>query len=277
MSRNSDRVGSQKPTNNIADVLSDNNSIFEFVTPTEIVDLPTKGKFYPKDHPLHHAESVEIKHMTAKDTDILTSQSLLKKGVAVDRMLQNVLIDSDIRVSDLFTGDKNALIVACRINGFGADYDTRVNCPSCNTTSECSFNLEDIKVKELSNDVDITENGTFLVCLPKCKATVECRLLNGNDEHKLFDISEKKKKHKLPDSSMTDQYKLFIVSVNGESERGLVEKFVEIMPAYDATYLRKTYENITPNIEMKQAFECSSCSVLSDIDIPFSANFFWPQ
>jgi hypothetical protein len=278
MSRNSDRVGSPTPTNNTAaDIVSNNNSIFEFVTPIEIVELPTQGKFYPPEHPLHNVDKIEIKHMTAKDTDILTSQSFLKQGIAVDRMLENVIINKDIKVAHLFTGDKNALIVACRINGFGNEYNTQVNCPSCATTAEHSFDLNEVKIKELSSEVDITSKGTFIVDLPKCKAKVECRLLNGEDEHTLFDISEKKKKWKLPDTVMTDQYKIFIESINGESERGLVEKFIEIMPAYDARYLRKTYESVTPNLDMKHAFECSSCSSVTQLDIPFSANFFWPQ
>ena len=43
-----------------------------FSTPTEFVDLPSGGRFYPADHPLHGKDSVEIKFMTAKEEDILT-------------------------------------------------------------------------------------------------------------------------------------------------------------------------------------------------------------
>jgi len=277
MPRNEGRLDAKSRDNTPPPITDNNESVFNFVTPTEFVELPTKGKFYPEGHALHNAETIEIRHMTAKDTDILTSRALLKKGIAVERMLQNVIVDPNIRIDDLYSGDKNAVIVACRVNGFGPHYDTKVTCPSCNVASEHSFNLEHVNVKEVEDDVKISSEGTFTVELPKSEVEVECRLLSGKDEKKLFAASEKKKKYRLQDTSLTDQYKLFIVSVNGETERRWVEKFVDVMPALDASYLRKTYEKMVPNVDMKHEFECSECEHESFIDIPFSADFFWPD
>ena len=149
MPRNEDRLGAIEQTGaSDAPPVLEKNSILDFVLPTEFVDLPTKGRFYPEEHPLHGKESIEIRYMTAKDTDILTSKSLLKKGVAVDRMLQNIIVDKSIKVDDLYSGDKNAILIAARINGFGPEYKTKVTCPQCGATSEHAFNLEEVRCGE---------------------------------------------------------------------------------------------------------------------------------
>ena len=108
----------------------------QFVTPTEFVELPSRGKFYPSEHPLHNVETLEVRHMTARDEDILTSRSLLKKGVAIDRFLQNIVVDRRVKVEDLLIGDKNAIIIASRISGYGPRYDANVLCPSCVSSVE---------------------------------------------------------------------------------------------------------------------------------------------
>ena len=144
---NQDRLGTQDEGQN-PPIQDQVKSVLDFVMPTEHVELPTKGKFYSQDHPLHNVESVEIKYMTAKETDILTSQTLLKKGLAIDRMLQGILLDKKIRVEDLYVGDKNALIVAARISGFGREYETSTTCTGCGSSTNQSFDLGDINVKE---------------------------------------------------------------------------------------------------------------------------------
>ena len=115
------------------------NTPLQFSTPTEFVELPSGGKNYPEGHPLHNVDSLEIRYMTAKEEDILTSRTLLKKGIAVDRMLQSLIIDKSISVDDMLTGDKNALIVAARVSGYGAEYSTSVSCPACGTSSKYTF------------------------------------------------------------------------------------------------------------------------------------------
>jgi len=95
----------------------------DFVTPTEFVDLPSLGK-YPEGHPLKGKESIEIKYMTAKDEDILTSRSLLKKGMAIDRLINNLIKDQNIDPAHLYIGDRNAIIIHARASAYGTDYKT---------------------------------------------------------------------------------------------------------------------------------------------------------
>ena len=90
--------------------------------PTEIIDLPTKGLLYPEDSPLSSGK-IEMKYMTAKEEDILTNQNYIKRGVVIDKLVQSLIIDKSVKYSDLFSGDKNALLIAARILGYGELYE----------------------------------------------------------------------------------------------------------------------------------------------------------
>ena len=261
-----------------------------FAVPTEFVDLPSKGLFYPSSHPLHGVDSLEIKHMTAKEEDILSSQSLIRKGLAIDRMLQSVLINKDVQVKDLLIGDKNALTVAARVTGYGADYVTKVTCPACSTEQEFDFDLTDVDMTGASFDreelneqlegVEITDNNTFLVDLPKSEHQVELKMLTGADEDKLtkFQKQNEKTKGKIQTSTvLTDTLKSIITSVSGIKDRKQINQFVDNMPAMDSRYLRGVYQKLIPNIDMTQTFSCSECDHEQDLEVPVTTDFFWPQ
>lgn len=280
---NEERTGIRNPDADAPVEQLNESSNFSFVTPTEFVDLPSEGRFYPEEHPLHGTESVEIRYMTAKDEDILTSQTLLKKGIAIDRLLQNIIIDKNIKVDDLLVGDKNALIVATRITGYGDDYEVNITCPTCATVSPHNVVLSELNKVTISDDllqtfdVSQTEQGTFTVNLPKSKVDVEIKLLTGRDEKNLMEMSERRKKHKLQEAVLTDQFKSFIISVNGNKDKNVVSSFVDNMPAYDSRHLRNLYANITPNVDMEQVFSCPECMNITEVNVPFTVQFFWPK
>ena len=252
---------------------------FEFTTPTEFVDLPSKGKFYTEKHPLHGKDSLEIRYMTAKDEDILTSKSLLKKGLAIDRLLQNIIVDKSIKINELLVGDKNALVVAARVTGYGNEYNTKVSCPACAMTQEYNFDLDDHTLSqggEFDNAV-ATGNDTWQITCPKSTAVVEIGLLTGKEEKLLLQQHQKRKQRKLPESSATDQLKFLIKSVNGADDPTSINKFINAMPATDARYVRKAYEKLMPNIDLSQAFECEECGFDMEMEVPFTTDFFWPK
>tara|TARA_Y100000592_G_scaffold61510_1_gene96090 strand:+ start:14496 stop:15368 length:873 start_codon:yes stop_codon:yes gene_type:complete len=252
-----------------------------YVAPTELVELPSKGKFYPQGHPLHGQESIEIRHMTAKDEDILVNQSYLKKGIAIDKLLENVIVNKAIKTDDLLIGDKNALVVATRVTGYGSEYITKVACPSCGSTSDNEFDLEEAKVINnpdlASYDAEQTENGTFLITLPRTGAVVEVKPQTGADEKKIVSQSEVRKKHRLPPLGLTDQIKGYVLSVTHNGNPVTVSEFVDNMPALDSKFLRTTYKNIMPNVELVQHYECSSCGFEQALEVPFTTDFFWPK
>ncbi len=253
----------------------------DFTTPTDFVELPSKGKFYPDGHALHNQETVEIRHMTAKDEDILTSKSLLKKGLAIDRLLQNVLVDKSIKPDHLLVGDKNAIIIAVRQTGYGSEYETSVVCPVCASTSRHEFNLAlgEINGPDACSEhgAALTDKGTLLIELPKSGVTVEAKMLTGKDEANLAKLQQNKGKHGLGENNLTAQFKMFIESVNGHTDRSTVGKFVDNMPAMDSRHLRRVYKKSVPNVDLTQTFLCEECLTETQMEVPLSAEFFWPK
>ena len=279
---NSERIG-LVPDESITAVGSQNvpiptNTGLNFVSPTEHVKLPSKGRFYPEGHPLFQKEDLEIKYMTAKEEDILTSKSLLKKGIAVDRMLESVIIDKSIKLDDLILGDKNALILVSRITGYGSKYETTITCPQCSEKTKNSFNLDQIVEKEaiIPENIRETGRGTFMILLPKTNADVEVRPLFGKDEKHLLALQEMRAKNHQPENLATTQMKLFVVSVAGQSDRKVVDSFIESLPAMDSKFLRTSYKELMPDVDMKQLFECSKCSFEEQVEVPLTVGFFWP-
>ena len=253
----------------------------DFSTPTEIVDLPSRGKYYPEGHPIHGADTIEIKFMTAKDEDILTSPTLLKKGLAIDRFIQNVIVNKRINVQTLLSGDKNAILVASRINGFGADYTTKVTCPNCTTVGEHTFDLAEVQ-EYLGGDygdydISPTENGTYIIKLPKTQFEVEVRLLTSKDENELALKMERNKKSSRLETNLTDQMRKIIVSINGVEDLRLINQAVDAMPAFDSRYLRTAYQKVVPGLDMTQHFTCGACGYEKEVDIPMTVDFFWSK
>jgi len=256
-------------------------SLLDFVSPTDFVEIPSKGMFYPEGHPLHKKEVIEIKYMTAKEEDILTSETLLRKGLAVERFLESVIIDKSIDAQSLLIGDRNAILIAARISGYGAEYETKMQCPACDTQNEITFDISNPKIHYPDTDkvetIEKNEDDNFVFKLPVSKFKVECRLLTGRDEQYLVELKQNKKKKRLQDSAVTDQFKMMIVSVQGVKDKGTIGKFIEAMPAADARSLRKVYAAITPNVKLKDEFSCTSCGHTQELEVPFGADFFWPD
>lgn len=278
---NKDRTGA--PGAGVADdTATSTPNLLDFVVPTEFVELPSGGEFYPKDHSLHGQSSIEIRYMTAKDEDTLTSKTLLKQGVALERVLQNLLVDKSVNINDLLVGDKNAIVVAARSSAYGSDYETKVTCPACGTVDEKTFDLSEIGFIEQADlgDLGITKNDdmTFSILLPVTKVEATVRLMTGQDENKLSTLrGNKKKLSKDAEFSMTDQFKQFVVSISGVEDKNQISSFINNMPANDSRFLRLAYKKIVPNIDLQQHFECNSCEFEQDMEVPFTTDFFWPK
>jgi len=260
-----------------------NTSSLEFVVPTEFVELPSKGQFYPPSHPLCNKDVIEIKHMTTKEEDILTSMTLIKKGIAVDRMLQNIIVDPSISVEDLLIGDKNALLMAARIHGYGAEYQTTITCPKCYTEVEYSFDLGNLQPKILTEErlekynVQKTERGTFIFNLPGTNFNVEIKLINGHDEKRISAAAEHKKKLNLTETLTSDFLRAIIVSVNDIEDQGEINAFINTLPAKYARKIKSITSEIAPSVDMKHTFCCQICTYEGSMEVPLNASFFWPK
>ena len=160
----------------------------EFKFPTETIDLPSEGRLYPKDSPLSSGK-IELKYMTAKEEDILTSQNLIKKGLVIDKLLNSLIVTEGIKTDDLFIGDKNAVMVASRILAYGGEYNVEVADPNTGETFQHTFDLTECSFKELPDDVDYSKNE-FELTLPVSKVGITFKLLTGKDETNIANGSD---------------------------------------------------------------------------------------
>ena len=280
---NLDRLGANPDSSDAtgATVSNQQQTQMQFVAPTEIVDLPSKGKFYSEDHPLHNKETIEIRYMTARDEDILVNKSYIQKGIVLDKLLESVVIDKNIQINSLLGGDKSAILVATRITGYGSEYDTKVPCPSCGEVNDFSFDLieaTNIVTPELSGlDYEQTPNGTFLIKTQKTGTLIELKPSTGFDEEKIAQTNKMRQKNGLPELGLTDIMMTYMISIDGNSDRSYINSYVENMPAMDARFVRSSYAKLMPSVDLAQQFRCYSCDYEQEMEVPFTSDFFWPK
>tara|TARA_Y100001938_G_C7986844_1_gene377357 strand:- start:23 stop:772 length:750 start_codon:yes stop_codon:yes gene_type:complete len=241
--------------------------------PSEHIDLPSEGKLYPKDHPCSDGK-IEIKYMTAREEDILTSQNLIKKGLVIDKVLDSLILTKGITSNDLLLGDKNAVMVAARILAYGPEYVCEITNPKNDgQVIEHTFNLADCPFKKLPKDV--TENK-FEVDLPVSKKKITFKLLNGKEEESILkDINASKKIGSAVAPELTTRLRYSITSVDGDDNKSVINNFSQNMLARDSMHLRKIMRDVTPDIDLTQEIEIGGETV--KVDIPMTVNFFWPQ
>lgn len=246
----------------------------EFEVPTDYVELPSKGAFYK-----NAKSTVEVKYLTAEDENILTSGDLIKSGKVLDVLLQNAMIDKDITPEEMLTGDRNAVLIALRITGYGDEYETKTSCPSCSHVNEKSILLSNLGTKEMIDKPDA--EGLFSVQLPKCKANVKFRLLTGNDEtrlQKVAEVGKKTIKGKLKVATiLTERYLLQIMDVNGNRDKTYIKKFIGVMPIADSFFFREYLREIEPGVDLNYDFECDNCGHNYSQEVPITAKLFWPN
>lgn len=275
MRNNLDRIGVE-PAAQGADVPQVEQAQLNFIVPTEHVSLPSKGRFYPQTHPLHGKDTIEIKQMTAKEEDILTSRNLLKKGVAIDKLIQSIVLDKKINTDSLTVEDRGAIILAARISAYGADYDTNVACPNCTKSIKHRFNLlEKLDSVEKLVEPQTDENGLFTITLPATKWVLTCRALNGFDEKALMRLTEAKKNVSDGDSVLLEQTKMAVVAINGISDKATLEMAIANMPAKDSRFFRTAYQEVLKGVDMRHTFNCSACDFSGEMEVPLTADFFW--
>ena len=239
--------------------------------PSEVIDLPSEGKLYPKEHPCSDGK-IEIKYMTAKEEDILTSQNLIKKGVVVDRLIDSLILTQGVKSDDLILGDKNAVMVAARVLAYGPEYTCEVTTPTGKKINK-TFNLADCPFKKLPEG--ITENK-FEVDLPISKKKITFKLLDGKEEEQILkDIDASKKLGSQVSPELTTRLRYSLTSVDGDESQSTINNFVQNLLARDSMYLRKEISKVSPDIELSQEIEIEGESV--KVDIPMTVGFFWPD
>jgi hypothetical protein len=251
---------------------------FGYQVPVETVPLPSGGITYPKGSVLHGVDSIDIRAMTAKEEDILTSRALIKKGTVISHLLNNCIATPGVNSETMLSGDRNAVMVALRITGYGNDYNVEIDCPECGEKSKQTFNLSDLEIKNLDIRPVAEGENIFEFKLPVMNVPVKFKFMTGRDEQEFMNQQERTKKLGLAgDRLVTQRLIQAIVSLNGVTDRSKIEMAIQKMPARDSKELRRYIDSHEPGIKMESEMECPHCQAVSSVRLPLGPSFFWPE
>jgi hypothetical protein len=239
----------------------------KFKLPTEIVELPSKGLLYSEDSELAKGE-IEMKYMTAREEDILTNQSYIKNGTVLDKLMKSLIV-TKINFDDLLIGDKNAIMVAARVLGYGSEYTFEYG------GETQTIDLSSIENKVLDETLFQNHINEFPFTLPHSKNEITFKILSHKDEQDINRELEGLKKINKDDSpEMSTRLKYMITSVEGLRDRKDVREFVDTaLLAKDARSLREYIKEIQPDVDL--TFFPSEGS--NRVSIPVGVSFFWPD
>ena len=262
--------------------------VSDYKFPTEIIELPSRGLIYPKDNPLSSGK-LEMKYMTAREEDILSTQSYIKDGSVLDRLFQSLIVSNGeghaIKYTDLVIGDKNAIMIAARVLGYGKDYSVEVQDPFSDKTQKEVIDLTQFENKEYdgSNQVELHKNE-FRFELPQSKRVVTFMSLSESKErlikHKLEEQTKANRKLKRDEASreLTTRLKVAILSVDDSYEIKDVENFVDNeLFAVDSRALRAYMAEVMPDIDLTWEFISEETGRVEEMMLPIGVGFFWPQ
>ena len=244
----------------------------DYKFPTETVDLPSNGLVYPVDNPLSSG-TVEMKYMTAKEEDILTNQNYIKDGTVLDRLLKALIVSKEVNYDDLIVGDKNAIMVAARILGYGSDYSFKYN------NETVTVDLQELETIPLDESQLVEKNvNKFEYTLPHSNTPITFKLLSNKDDKAVkAEVKRLKKIDKKASPELSTRLKHMILSINGDTDKTSIRKFVDIyMLARDSRSFREYIKTFQPDIDLKFNHE-SSGGIEEVVNLPMTVSFFWPD
>jgi len=248
--------------------------------PSEVVDLPSKGWFYDQTSPLASGR-VDIKYMTAKEEDILTSQNLIKKGIVLDKLLEQLIISPGVKLDDILVGDKNAIFIAARVLAYGKDYKIKFKDPSTGDDVEDTIDLTKLDPRELDFESYTRGDNIFEYTLPHSERVIHWNLLTHSDEQAIdAELKGMKKftKNKNQTSEVTTRLKYVIKALDGDDDRARIKSFVDKeLLARDSLAFREHIKENTPDLDMTFNFESEDTGYTERMTIPLGVDFFYPS
>ena len=246
----------------------------KFNLPTENVELPSKGLLYPKENPLSSG-IVEMKYMTAKEEDILSNQNYIKNGTVFDKLLRSLIV-SNINYDDLTIGDKNAILIAARILGYGKDFQIKYSHPITGEEEIINIDLAELKNKDIDYSA-LSNVNEFNFTLPKSQNIVTFKVLTHRDERQIEEETKGLKKINLS-AEVTTRLKRAIIAVNGDKEPKVIREFVDnFLLASDARALREYMKAVSPDLDLTFTFVGSDGYTQEGVDLPLGVSFFYPN
>lgn len=250
-------------------------SNMSFVVSTDEVELPTQGKFYKKTSPLFEVKTVEIKHMTAKEEDLISGENNQNESNMFDKLIDSILVDKNLKSSMFLEEDKMALLIKARETGYGKEYRTPVYCTNCGHTGPVCFDLtkKSIKAPLVESSYD-PESDCFEYRLQMMDANVKIKKLTSEEKQELNKEKEKKESLGIEFNYTMSFIKKCLVSFEDTKDKNIISKVVELMPARDAKSIVEFEATCAPTLDTTQEIQCEKCQTISEREVPFSWAFF---
>ncbi len=275
----------------------------QILNTTDYCDLPSRGELYAETNPFYKKDRIPFHDMTAREEDIMANKTLLKNGVAFDRVLQSVSETPNADINDLTISDKQALLMRVRINSYGPEYKISLKCPECGLRQNLVVNLQesldnalkfvkpidetlvfykDCELARISHDV-------FSFVTRHNKHKIVFRVGHGADEHTMFRMEEKKNRERskgvvpkedIDRGAVLDTFKMFIISINGIEEKGKLAQMIEGLHTRDTYHIREVFREVSCQFKMMTTFTClneENCGYEHEVEVPLNANFFRPD
>ena len=249
-----------------------------YVPPVSSVKLPSRGLTYPPESPLYRLESVDIKPVTAKEENILSSPVLIKKGIVLTTLMRACITNRTIDPDQMLVGDRNAILTAIRVSAYGPTYKARVTCPDCGEGADHDFDLSKLTLKTLDEEPS-GGPGTnqFDFKLPVSGRTATFKMMDAQTVANLERDVEAVRKKTGQEQSVTLRLQAQVIALSGVSDPKKLAGALGDLAARDARALRAHMDDISPGVDMTQEYPCNSCGKTSEVDIPIGTEFFWPS
>jgi len=246
--------------------------------PTEVINLPSKGWFYPETNPLSSG-TLELKMMTAKEEDILTSRNLIQKNIVLDKLLESVIVNKAVNPEEMFTCDRNAAFFAIRRLAYGDEYEATLTCGRCGKENAVTIDLSKMDNRPFDFEKYPRGENAFQFKLPFSGVTLTFKILTKKDETAIEkELEGMAKVNKDITREVTTRLAHIITAVDGNTERTRIRKFVnDELVSKDSLAFRKHIREVLPDIDTTFDFSCSNCGLERKEETPMGVSFFWPN
>lgn len=232
-----------------------------FSLPHDIILLPSGGLFYKSKK-----KSIKVGYLTAADENLLMSN----QDDIITSLVRSKLYEPDLKPNELLQGDLEAILIFLRNTAFSSDYKISTIDPKTGDQFSTNISLEELNIKKTESQPNM--DGHFEVGLPKCGATVRLKLLTLGDIKEVDEMGKGYPEGMIaPKVTWTLQKQ--IVSVNGDSDRGIVNKFIEQMPIADSKFIKNYLLQNEPRLDLVKTVIAPS-GMKVDVAINFGAEFF---
>ena len=237
----------------------------------DVIPLPSNGMCYPATSPLRCGR-IPVAYLTAADENIIASPNVYRDGKLLDIILDRKILDKRINVSDLSSGDRDAIILWLRATSYGEDFPISATNPQTGKRYNVTIKLSQFGYNDF--DLESDENGLFTYTTSN-EDEIKFKFFTNDDEELL---------RKVITSQITDSNKIEILknlkyitdALNriefSDEEKSMLTEDVDEIKDIVGTDIPEVDEDIYPSTITEQMI-MHTVSINGNTDIEFIKNY----